>query len=85
MVVFAVPFTTLALVDLRGLDLPGPKLNAIQKLGYGTNAKMMVGFTRPYWRDLGSNGSSYSTLPDHQATWETNPTRANNTRAVLAD
>ena len=84
-VVFAVPFTTLALVSLGGLGLPAAKLNAIQKLGYGFNAKMMVGFTRPYWRDLGSNGSSYSTLPDHQATWETNPTLANNTRAVLTD
>jgi monoamine oxidase len=45
----------------------------------------MMGFTRPYWRDLGSNGASYSTLNDHQATWETNPTRANATRAVLTD
>jgi monoamine oxidase len=46
---------------------------------------MMIGFTRPYWRDLGSNGASYSNLDNHQATWETNPTRASSTRAVLTD
>ena len=84
-VVLAIPFSTLRLADLSRLNLSVVKLNAIQKLGYGANSKMMVGFTRPYWRELGSNGSSYSTLPDHQATWETNPTLADNTRAVLTD
>jgi monoamine oxidase len=84
-VVFALPFSTLAKVDLKGLDLPKTKLNTIQTLGYGFNAKTMIGFTRPHWRDLGSDGESYSNLPDHQATWETNPTRANVTRAVLTD
>ncbi|HYP14623.1 MAG TPA: FAD-dependent oxidoreductase [Bryobacteraceae bacterium] len=84
-VVFAVPFSTLAMVDLKGLNLPKTKVDAIQTLGYGHNAKMMVGFTRPYWRDAGSNGTSYSNLVNHQLTWETNPTRANGSRAVLTD
>jgi monoamine oxidase len=84
-VVFAVPFSTLRCVDLSKLTLPNAKRNAIQTLGYGDNAKTMIGFTRPYWRDLGSDGTSYSNLNDHQATWETNPTRANATRAVLTD
>ncbi|HYP07445.1 MAG TPA: FAD-dependent oxidoreductase, partial [Bryobacteraceae bacterium] len=84
-VVFAIPFTTLAAVDLGGLGLSAAKMHAIENLGYGFNAKMMVGFHRPYWRELGGDGSSYSTLPNHQATWETNPTLANSTRAVLTD
>ena len=61
------------------------KQQAIEELSYGTNAKMMVGFTSPYWRAHGSSGASYSDLPNHQATWETNPTAATGTRAVLTD
>lgn len=46
---------------------------------------MMVGFSRRTWRDTGSNGSSYSDLVHHQTTWETNPSQATPTRAVLTD
>ena len=84
-VVFSVPFTVLRGVDLRGLNLPAWKSEAINRLGYGDNAKMMVGFTKPYWRDLGSAGASYSDLPNHQATWETNPSKATASHAVLTD
>ena len=84
-VVFAIPFSTLAHVDLTGLNLPKTKTDAIEGLGYGHNAKTMIGFTKPYWRDLGSNGASYAEMLNVQATWETNPTRANATRAVLTD
>jgi monoamine oxidase len=46
-VVLALPFTTLREVDLdASLGLPSWKLDAIELLGYGTNAKMMVGFNR---------------------------------------
>jgi monoamine oxidase len=72
-------------VDLRRLDLPAWKRAAIDGLGYGYNAKMMVGFTKPHWRDLACNGSSYSDLPNHQTTWETNPALATASRAILTD
>ena len=85
-VVLAIPFTTLREVDLdASLGLPSWKVNAIQSLGYGTNAKMMLGFNSRPWAALGSNGDSYSDLPHHQLTWETNPTNARATRAVLTD
>lgn len=84
-VVFAIPFSTLRAVDLSGLDLPAWKLFAINELRYGANAKMMVGFDARPWLALGSNGKSYSDLANHQATWETNPTRATAQRAVLTD
>jgi monoamine oxidase len=85
-VVLAIPFTTLREVDLHvNLGLPPDKLAAIDVLGYGTNAKMMVGFTSRPWIALGSNGASYSDLANHQATWETNPQRATSTRGVLTD
>jgi monoamine oxidase len=45
----------------------------------------MVGFRGPFWRQLGSNGASYSDLMNHQTTWETNPVAATAQHAVLTD
>lgn len=85
-VVIAIPFSVLRNVSLDvSLALPAWKTYAIQNLGYGTNAKMMVGFNGPYWSALGSNGASYSDLPNHQNTWETNPSRSTAQSAVLTD
>lgn len=85
-VVFAIPFSVLRNVALDvSLALPAWKTLAINQMGYGTNAKMMVGFNGPFWSALGSNGASYSDLPNHQATWETNPSRATSQSAVLTD
>lgn len=85
-VVLAIPFTTLRDVDLHAnLDVPPEQRAAIDLLGYGTNAKMMLGFESRPWTMLGSDGASYSDLVHHQATWETNPKRATPTRGVLTD
>jgi monoamine oxidase len=82
--VLTLPFTALRDVQLAAsLQLPASKRQAIDLLGYGHNAKMMVGFDGPHWRGLGSKGASYSDLTNHQATWETNWTAATNGRAVL--
>lgn len=84
--VLAIPFTTLRDVDLdASLGLPPAQRAAIQKLGYGTNAKMMIGFSGRPWHTLGGNGTSYSDLPNHQTTWETNPTLGSDTRGILTD
>lgn len=86
MVVLAIPLTTLRLVDLDpNLGLPPTQQQAIVGLGYGTNAKMMVGFSRRAWQTHGGNGTSYSDLPNHQTTWETNPTLGSATRGILVD
>ena len=85
-VVLAIPFTTLREVELdASLGLPVWKRDAIESLGYGTNAKMMVGFDSRVWQTLGSNGESYSDLANHQLTWETHPSAASSNRAVLTD
>jgi monoamine oxidase len=85
-VVLAVPFTVLRGVHLdASLALPTWKTLAIQQLGYGTNAKMMVGYRGPAWAQAGCNGSTYSDLADHQTTWETNPRSATAQDAVLTD
>lgn len=86
-VVLAIPFTTLRNVQLdASLGLAPSKRNAIRNLGYGMNAKMMLGFTsRPWLTIHGSNGASYSDLQNHQTTWETNPVYATASRAILTD
>ncbi|UVT14654.1 MAG: FAD-dependent oxidoreductase [Nitrospira sp.] len=84
--VLAVPFTTLREVTLDpNLSLPPAQLEAIHRLGYGTNAKMMIGFSGRPWRTLGGDGTSYSDLQNHQTTWETNPTLGSDRRGILTD
>jgi monoamine oxidase len=58
-------------------DLGAGNRLAIAQLDYGTSSKLMIGFRgRPWYERRGSNGGSYSDLPNHQSTWETNPSRA---------
>ena len=69
-VVLAIPFTLLRDVRLD-LELPPVKRRAIADLGYGTNAKLMTGFSERVWRTRhGSNGSVVTDLP-FQLAWET--------------
>lgn len=85
-VVLTLPFSVLRQVELdSSLALAPEKLRAIRELRYGTNAKTMFAFAARPWLALGSNGSSYSDLAHHQATWETSPTTATATSAVLTD
>ena len=58
-VVLAVPFTMLREVDIQ-VELPPLKKTAIQQLGYGTNAKVLVGFKSRPWQKLGYSGATYS-------------------------
>lgn len=74
-VVLALPFTLLRDVRLD-LELPGAKRRAIAELGYGTNAKLMVGFSERVWRTRHrSNGSTLTDLP-YQLSWETSRLQA---------
>jgi monoamine oxidase len=67
--------------------LPAGNRQAIAQFDYGTNSKMMIGFNgRPWFERSNSNGASYSDLPNHQSTWETNPSLAQPyARGVLTD
>lgn len=71
-VVLTLPFTLLREVKLDGsLGLPGVKKKAIAELGYGTNAKLMLGFNSRPWRKLHkASGESMTDLP-YQTSWET--------------
>ncbi|WP_018974032.1 flavin monoamine oxidase family protein [Rudaea cellulosilytica] len=68
--VLALPFTTLRRVR-NDLELPQPKRDAIARLRYGSNAKLMIGFSERVWATRHRmSGSTYSDLP-LQTTWET--------------
>lgn len=68
-VILALPFTLLRRVRLD-VDLPPAKRRAIERLPYGSNAKLMIGYDRRVWRAHGANGASMSDLA-YQTTWET--------------
>lgn len=69
-VVLALPFTLLREVTLD-VELPEAKRRAISELGYGTNAKLMIGCDERLWRTgSNSNGSVLTDLP-FQCTWDT--------------
>jgi monoamine oxidase len=67
-VVLAIPFTLLRDVKMQ-LDLPPVKKRAIAELGYGNNAKILVGFRSRPWQTLGYSGSTYSDQP-FQLAWD---------------
>lgn len=71
-VVLALPFTMLRQVQLdENLNLPMVKKKAINELSYGTNGKLMVGFSDRVWRTQhNAIGTTYSEFP-YQESWET--------------
>lgn len=68
-VVLALPFTILRQLDVR-VKLPEAKRKAIQELGYGTNAKLIAGFSRRVWEESHSTGYTFTDL-EFQCCWET--------------
>jgi monoamine oxidase len=71
-VVFALPFTRLRQVDLSAAGLPADKQEIIDNLGYGTNAKLMLGFASRPWTEAprSSAGGSFSDVGALQSTWD---------------
>lgn len=76
-VIMAIPFTVLREVDgIERLKLSPEKMRAIRKIGYGSNIKIMAGFTDRSWRHPAEgskvfcNGSVY-TDQSFQTCWET--------------
>lgn len=68
-VILTVPFSVLRSVDLSGVGLPALKRRVIAELGYGTNAKLIVPFSRRPWLERGEDGSLYADGAV-QSTWD---------------
>lgn len=69
-VVLAIPFTVLRLVDLKRAGFSPRKRQAIQRLDLGSNAKMHLQFTSPYWFAERYSGTAYAT-DVYQDAWDT--------------
>jgi monoamine oxidase len=67
-VVFAIPFTMMREVNIQ-VPLSPLKKKAIQELGYGANAKVLVGFKTRHWQKLGYSGATYTDEP-FQLAWD---------------
>jgi len=74
-VILAVPFTTLRHVDLDDSGFSVPMLTAIDELGMGTNAKVLLQFDRPFYTGFGdwSGGMNRGDEPIF-GTWESGAT-----------
>jgi monoamine oxidase len=89
-VALALPFSKLR--EVEGLDTLGldpMKLKSIKELGYGDNAKIMIGTKSQPWKDSAgaglpapSNGTFYS--PEFQVLWDTSRGQAG-TRGILTN
>lgn len=68
LVILTIPFTVLRNIELH-VPLPDIKKKAIRELGYGINAKLILGFQNKFWRHLGYSGDAYVDLP-YQSGWD---------------
>jgi monoamine oxidase len=67
-VLLCLPFTILRDIPVR-VPLPPIKRKAIQQLGYGADAKLILGFQSRVWRAEGFDGDSYADQP-YQSGWD---------------
>ncbi len=73
-ILLTLPFSVLRSVELN-VDLPPAKRLAINTLGYGTNSKLVTGYTEKIWRTrYGSTANIFTDL-GFQNTWETSQSR----------
>lgn len=70
-VIYALPFTKLREVDLEAAGISDEKREAIDELGYGTNAKLMMQFSDRHWETLGSAGGVITDVGELQTLWAT--------------
>jgi monoamine oxidase len=82
MVILALPFTILRQLEVR-VKLPEAKRKAIRELGYGTNAKLIAGFSRRVWEESHSTGYTFTDL-EFQCCWETSRGQTG-THAILTN
>jgi monoamine oxidase len=69
-VVLALPFSTLRKVTIdESLRFSDRKMRSIQNLGYGTNAKLLIGYKSRAWRNSGFTGEIFTDRP-FQSTWD---------------
>lgn len=58
-VILTLPFTMLKDVEMQ-VNMPQNKIDCIQNLGYGKNAKLFAGFNKRVWREQGYSGAVFT-------------------------
>lgn len=69
-VIMTIPFTLLREIDLSQAGFSALKMQAINQLGYGTNAKLMLGVNNRVWREQGYGGYLFTDLSMIQGGWD---------------
>ena len=69
-VVLTLPFTQLRKVLGLESAVGAEKAEVVREVGYGTNAKLVMGFRSPLWRDMYSRDGSLCSSTGFQNTWE---------------
>ena len=84
-VVLAIPFSVLRTIEID-VELPEIKREAINTVGYGTNSKLITGYTDKIWRTrFNSRGNVFTDL-GFQNTWESSNSRyASNTIGLITN
>ena len=73
-VILALPFTVLRTVETGDVLTP-KESNMVKNLGYGTNAKLILGTQTRLWREQGYSGECYSDEP-FQTGWDSSRMQA---------
>jgi monoamine oxidase len=80
-VICAIPFSILRNIELK-VELPPLQLKAIKELQYGTNSKIMMGFTNSLWREKFFSGTYY-TDEIAQLVWDSSRLQDNENAVAL--
>lgn len=78
-----IPLTVMRNLDISKLTLMPIRRELIQKIGYGTNSKMMVGLNARPWVQMNCTAYTFTDLP-FQACWETSRGQGG-THAILTN
>jgi monoamine oxidase len=80
-VIITIPFTKLREVEFVNMELPPLKQKAINELGYGNNAKLVLGFKQHVWEHKGFEGNI---LSDNGVQYGWDNTKLQNKRDAMA-
>ncbi len=83
-VLLTVPFSVLRKIPLN-VDLPPVKKLAIDTLGYGTNSKLITGYTEKFWRTRYNSTANVFTDQGFQNTWESSQSRFTPGEGLITD
>lgn len=83
-IVLTVPFSVLRHLELK-VDLPSAKRSAIDRLGYGTNTKLIVGYRDKIWKNKYNHTGNILTDLPFQNIWENVQSKAHLQEGLLTN